>query len=168
MTFAFWLYLWSCHLCSFFFPSKRGCLEKEAPSKESKSLGMIFVAPCKKDHKFSSLPVPVPTVGLFHSESRLGYLTNLSQWDSDKCDAGRDSKCASILAAVGILWAPCGMPELANCGMKDMRPCDPRYSLPMASKFDTGEWGHLGHSAARRFVCKVVLYIQGKTAVLWH
>lgn len=43
----------------FFSSSKHGGLEKEVPSEECKSLGMIFVVLFKKDHKFS-LPLLHP------------------------------------------------------------------------------------------------------------
>lgn len=109
----------------------------------------------KKATDFLLSPVAIPIEGLFHSESGLGYLTYFIEWDSDKCE--KFLKSSSILAAVGIQWAPYGMPEIASYGMRDMWPCDPCYSLPIASKYSTCEWSHLGHPAARRSRSKVVL-----------
>lgn len=65
LTFIFQLYVSRYHFCSFFSSWKHGGLEKEAPSEEHKSLGIILVVLCKKDHKFSPLLPPCPLYGPF-------------------------------------------------------------------------------------------------------
>ena len=122
LYFVFWLYQSSCYLCTFVSTSKPGDLEKQVPSEECKHLGMIFVVLVKKENKLLPTSCIHEHCRALPLESRLPYVTCVNQWHSSKSDTSRDLKITYLLAAIGILWPPCGTLEIANYRMRVVWP----------------------------------------------